>query len=53
VDDPEGILVSFSEQPYELLVRAQPEKRGRKPDTTPSSPSPGMDGRSFHVNQPL
>ncbi len=36
VDDPEGILVPRPEQADELLVRAQPEKWGRKPDTTPS-----------------
>jgi hypothetical protein len=36
VDDPEGVLVSVTEQPDELLIRAEPEKWGRDPDTTPS-----------------
>jgi hypothetical protein len=53
VDDPEGILVSRAEKANELLVRAQSEKWGGKPDSTASSPSRGMDGRSFHVNQRL
>jgi hypothetical protein len=36
VDDPESVLVSVAEQRDELLIRAEPEKRGRDPDTTPS-----------------
>jgi hypothetical protein len=36
VDDPESVLVPVAEQPDELLVRAEPEKRSREPDPTPS-----------------
>jgi hypothetical protein len=36
VNDPERVLVPGAEESDELLVRAEPEKRGSQPDATPS-----------------